>query len=130
MSLVRRRVTERMIAANRANARRSTGPRTVRGKAQSRLNGLRDGHSSRLYLNYIEMWLTCKGPWKLPLPWGFSKISTPGDGRSGYDQGEARSMREFLLSISACPQPAPRTRAKRRKEEELNNPFFVLGAVR
>lgn len=130
MALIHRTVTVRMIAANRRNSRHSTGPRTVRGKAQSRLNGLRDGHSSGLYLNYIEMWLSSKGPWKLPLPWGFSKISTPGDCRSSYDQGEARSMREFLLSISACPQPAPRTRAKRREKEKLNNPFLVPGAVK
>ncbi len=39
----RRHITARMIAANRANARRSTGPRTAAGKARSRRNGLVHG---------------------------------------------------------------------------------------
>jgi len=37
------------LAANRRKARQSTGPRSARGKAQSRLNRLRDGSRSRLY---------------------------------------------------------------------------------
>ena len=35
------RVSERKLAANRANAQRSTGPRTEAGKGRSRLNGLK-----------------------------------------------------------------------------------------
>jgi hypothetical protein len=41
------------IAANRRNARKSTGPRSARGKAQSRLNRLRDGSRSRLYQDLL-----------------------------------------------------------------------------
>jgi len=37
------------LAANRRNARQSTGPRSARGRAQSRLNRLRDGSRSRLF---------------------------------------------------------------------------------
>jgi hypothetical protein len=37
------------IAANRRNAQKSTAPRSARGKAQSRLNRLRNGGRSRLY---------------------------------------------------------------------------------
>jgi hypothetical protein len=37
------------LAANRRNARKSTGPRTAWGKAWSRLNGLRSGTRSVLY---------------------------------------------------------------------------------
>ena len=37
------------LAANRHNARQSTGPRSARGRAQSRLNRLRDGGRSRLF---------------------------------------------------------------------------------
>ena len=36
-------VSERKLAANRQNAKRSTGPRTVQGKARSRFNALKHG---------------------------------------------------------------------------------------
>ena len=41
-------LTPARIEANRRNAQRSTGPRTPRGKAQSRMNGLRNGVRSTL----------------------------------------------------------------------------------
>ena len=37
------------LAANRRNARQSTGLRSARGQAQSRLNRLRDGSRSRFF---------------------------------------------------------------------------------
>ncbi len=43
------RRTAALLEANRRNARKSTGPRTLRGKAQSRLNALRTGLRSFLY---------------------------------------------------------------------------------
>ena len=42
-------MTPARMEANRRNARKSTGSRTVRGKPQSRMNGLRDGGRSRAY---------------------------------------------------------------------------------
>ena len=42
-------MTPARLAANRASAKKSTGPRTARGKAQSRMNGLRNGSRSRFY---------------------------------------------------------------------------------
>ena len=42
-------MTPARIEANRRSAQKSTGPRTARGKGQSRMNGLRDGGRSRLY---------------------------------------------------------------------------------
>ena len=48
------------IAANRRNARKSTGPRSARGKAQSRLNRLRNGGRSRLYQEL--MWKLMDAP--------------------------------------------------------------------
>ena len=45
------------IAANRRNARKSTGPRSARGKAQSRL---RNGGRSRLYQDF--MWKLMDAP--------------------------------------------------------------------
>lgn len=42
-------LTPARLAANRRNAQKSTGPRTTRGKAQSRMNSLRAGGRSALY---------------------------------------------------------------------------------
>jgi hypothetical protein len=44
-------MTPARLAANRRNALKSTGPRSARGKAQSRMNGLRSGWSSPSYRN-------------------------------------------------------------------------------
>jgi hypothetical protein len=46
-------VSPARIAANRRNAQKSTGPRTARGKAQSRMNGLREGGRSRFYCHLM-----------------------------------------------------------------------------
>ena len=45
--------TPARIEASRRNARLSTGPRTPRGKAQSRLNGLRHGNRSVLRRRFL-----------------------------------------------------------------------------
>ena len=53
MSLLKPRViTPARRAANRRNAQKSTGPRTARGKAQSRLNSLRHGFCSPAYRQF------------------------------------------------------------------------------
>lgn len=44
-------LTPALLEAHRRNARKLTGPRTVQGKAQSRLNALRTGEHSRLRWN-------------------------------------------------------------------------------
>jgi hypothetical protein len=45
-------MTPARIEANRRNARKSTGPRTKRGKAQVRFNALKTGDHSRLYQDF------------------------------------------------------------------------------
>ena len=51
-------VSEAMLAANRANARKSTGPRSAEGKARSRLNGFKHGQRSRVYQHLLrEIWV-------------------------------------------------------------------------
>ncbi len=44
-------LTPAMLEANRRNARKLTGPRTARGKAQTRMNALRSGERSAIYQN-------------------------------------------------------------------------------
>ena len=50
--------TPALLAARRRNAQKSTGPRTARGKAWSRLNGLRTGWRSP---TYRQLWLALAG---------------------------------------------------------------------
>src|ERR1019366_9493045 len=45
-------LTPALLASNRQNAKKSTGPRTARGKAWSRLNRLRHGTSSLEFINF------------------------------------------------------------------------------
>jgi len=40
--------TEKQIAANRANAQKSTGPRTEEGRSKTRMNALRDGFTGQV----------------------------------------------------------------------------------
>ncbi len=47
-------LTPALLAANRRNATKSTGPRTAQGKAWSRLNGLRYGRRSHHYMGFIN----------------------------------------------------------------------------
>jgi hypothetical protein len=46
-------LTPALLAANRQNAKRSTGPRTAQGKAWSRLNRLRNGWRSQEFMNFL-----------------------------------------------------------------------------
>src|SRR5258708_13745888 len=46
--------TEKQIAANRQNARNSTGPRTERGKRRSRRNAIRHGLTAETVIDVLE----------------------------------------------------------------------------
>ncbi len=46
------RLTPALLAANRANAQKSTGPRTAGGKARARLNNLQHGRRSPLFARF------------------------------------------------------------------------------
>jgi hypothetical protein len=47
-------LTPALLASNRRNAQKSTGPRTARGKAWSRLNRLRYGGRSTQFLEFFN----------------------------------------------------------------------------
>ncbi len=46
-----------MVEANRRNARRSTGPRTITGKSLARMNALRHGGCSEILYGRFAAWL-------------------------------------------------------------------------
>ena len=46
-------LTPALLASNRLNAKKSTGPRTARGKAWSRLNRFQHGMRSPEYLSFV-----------------------------------------------------------------------------
>ena len=46
--------TEKQIAANRENAKKSTGPRTSNGKRKSRRNALRHGLTAETVIDVLE----------------------------------------------------------------------------
>ena len=50
-------LTPARIEANRRNAKKSTGPRTARGKSQSQINSLRTGGRSALHENFFLLLL-------------------------------------------------------------------------
>jgi hypothetical protein len=99
MSLLRPRVSSpAQIATNRRNARQSTGPRSARGKAQPRLNRLRDGSRSRLYQDL--MWKLMNAPHgagrprprtgRAPLVCGIDADFLPGESASGSHPARLR----------------------------------------
>jgi len=67
-------VSASRITANRRNAQKSTGPRTRRGKAQSRMNSLRTGARSRLYQDL--MWKLMDAP-PCRMGWVLRECLTP-----------------------------------------------------
>jgi hypothetical protein len=54
MSLRKNPMTPARLQANRRNSQKSTGPRSARGKSQSRMNRLRRGGRSRLYGDLLQ----------------------------------------------------------------------------
>jgi len=55
-------MTPARLEANRRNAKKSTGPRTARGKSQSRMNSLRTGNRSAINSNlYFSLMMSPPG---------------------------------------------------------------------
>lgn len=97
MSLVKSPMTPKRLAANRANALKSTGPRTRSGKLHSRLNALKDGTYSALLDRYLRLWFQTwvNGPNRPPDWWRFAHMPVPLDScRGDFRRGE--EIRDLL----------------------------------
>ena len=111
MALIRRTVTARMIAANRRNSRRSTGPRTPLGKAQSRLNALSSGVRSRQLTEYLHLWfrVLLADPCQPPPPWKISEMPIPKDSTDSRGPRPARVDGAHLLDTPRRNAASPKT---------------------
>ena len=56
-------LTPALLEANRRNAKKSTGPRTARGKAQVRMNALRSGERSPICQDLVLAFLNAPPGW-------------------------------------------------------------------
>lgn len=123
MALIKRRMTEAELAARRANARKSTGPRTPAGKARSRLNSLKHGQYSQLARKYFRLWLASQVEGlRLGPRLSVSKMPVPLVSPPGLEKSRAPSLREFLFSVA--PYLAARPRAARRKARKKE--FYLM----
>ncbi len=111
MALIRLTLTPRRLEANRANARRSTGPRTAAGKACSRFNALKHGRHSKIAARYFRRWWSAwvgepaegarRGAPALPVPF----LYLSGSGRSSR-----AALLRFLTRVAM--DPTPKTQGK------------------
>jgi hypothetical protein len=60
MSLIRRRLSARRVAANQANAQKSTGPKTAEGKARVALNAVQSGAYAKAD-HILRLIMRCRG---------------------------------------------------------------------
>ena len=96
-------LTPALLASNRRNAKKSTGPRTARGKAWSRLNHMREGWRSPEYLSLIT-----------------ALFNAP-PGRAGATaQALVQTGSSSSVHRARCNRCAGRDRHRQRKEMETS----------
>jgi hypothetical protein len=109
MALVPRTLTPRALAANRGNALKSTGPRTGRGKSNSRLNNLRNGRYSAIRKGYFHFWLrlVLADPRARGYLWDMSKLPIPMSPEPGFSKFRRDARREYLSTVARYLRPRP-----------------------
>jgi hypothetical protein len=147
VALLRRTVTPRMATANRRNARLSTGPRTLRGKAQSSLNALRHGRRSAILKDYSRLWSQafCADPRATHPRLKFSELPLPPSPTRRGDRYCRELMEECTRAVAPYVRPWPRAvrqedsresllkrrrRQKRENEREKECLFSTVEAVK
>ena len=108
--------TPARLAANRRNAQKSTGPRTARGKAQSRLNALHNRSNSPTFHKLI--WTIVEAP-----P-GKSEeatraLLTPEQARHPLYAGVIEITRQAEIGVAEVARELARTRLT---QVEIDNP--------
>ena len=87
-------LTPALLAACRRNARKSTGPRTAQGKANTRMNALREAGRSRLFREFAQaLFYAPPGG----VQWAVRELLTPDLARLGYFAKHAELMMEADL---------------------------------
>ena len=130
MALVSLTVTPRKLAANRANARRSRGPRTLAGKMRSRLSALRDGTYSELLDCYGRLWLQIcvNGPSHAPDGWKFRDMPVPLGPQPGDSFG-GEVIREILWRARGYLPLGKQRKFTRRDFEAERQPKLQWGRI-
>ncbi len=120
MALLHRTLTARIRAANRANARHSTGPRSAAGKANSRLNALKHGEYSRLAQRYFYYWFSawmCEPEEAERM--NAEALPVPIDGTREWVRRSPEEMREFLSRVTRYLGPDPQAEKREAKKRIL-----------
>ena len=107
--------TEKQILANRKNARSSTGPRSTKGKARSRMNARRHGLASLLEGASPETCLDLEA-----LSERLSQIETERlrlyqELEQGLKRGDIQKIARFLRHLSGLDRYAQRCSSSLRK---------------
>ncbi len=116
MSLLKpHRLTPALLAANRRNAQRSTGPRTPAGKARSALNSLKHGRYSKAFRENL-----CKAHEDLELfDWIHARVRESFNPASAREQMQAEGLaREVWCLAWRAGRP---TRLGTKPESALNS---------
>ena len=102
--------TPALLAANRANAVKSTGPRTREGKAQVARNALRHGFQARSFFSLLGR---SRRAWE-----EFNRLYRALDAALLVDEKEIPLLKETVLKVWAMKQVAMRWAASPKQREE------------
>jgi hypothetical protein len=108
--------TEKQILANRKNAQLSTGPRTIIGKARSRMNARRHGLASLLEAGLPETCLDLEALSDRLSQIEIERLRLYQDIEQGLKKGDTQKTASLLRRLSALDRYAQRCSSSLRKK--------------